>query len=152
MSPFCEALRSLRTRQGLRQHELAELAKCDRSYLSAVETGLKPVPSADFVETLVRVLALQDAEAHELRSAWLRSRRTYSVARESPVEIYDFVYDLFERLDRLGAKQLRALKAVLDMSDGQPATPARWKSVNAADRQVRHVRTNTTPNQEEEAM
>jgi transcriptional regulator with XRE-family HTH domain len=121
MSPFAEALRTLRFQLGLRQQELADLADCDRSYLSALETGLKPAASASFVDTLIAALKLSEAEAQELRRARERSRRTYSVAPDSPAEIYDFVFELFARLDRLSAKQTRALKAVLEIADANGA-------------------------------
>lgn len=115
MSPFAEALRTLRSQAGLRQQALSKLAGCDRSYLSALETGLKPAPSAAFVETLIRALNLAEDDAEVLRSARERSRHTYTVAPQSSSQTHDFVYELFQRLEHLSLRQIQALQAVLEI-------------------------------------
>lgn len=127
MSPFSLALRNLRFQLGLRQHDLSELTGCDRGYVSALETGLKPAPSSAFVDNLIAALELSQVQAEELHHARARSRRTYSVAPDSSAEIYDFVYSLFTQLDRLSATQVHALRAVLQIGDvnGDQVCPAR---------------------------
>ncbi|QHE83382.1 helix-turn-helix transcriptional regulator [Hydrogenophaga sp. BPS33] len=117
MSPFSEALRSLRFQLGLRQQELADLVGCDRTYLSALENDQRPAPTIEFLERLIQALALNEEEAEGLRSARSRSRRTYTVPGDSPQATYDFVHDLFTRLDKLTTRHLRALSAVLQISD-----------------------------------
>jgi transcriptional regulator with XRE-family HTH domain len=117
MSPFAEALRALRFQLGLRQQELSQLAGCDRSYLSALENDLKSAPTATFLDALSGALQLPGAEANDLRRARERSRRSCAMPADAPAATYDLVYDLFSSLDRLCAKELKALKAVLEIGD-----------------------------------
>lgn len=121
MSPFAEALRTLRFQLGLRQQEVSDLAGCDRSYLSALENDLKSAPTAAFLDALIGALQLPEAEANDLRRARERSRRSYAMPVDAPAATYDFVYDLFSKLDRLSAKELKALRAVLEIGDPDAA-------------------------------
>lgn len=119
MSPFSEALKFLRFQLGLRQQELADLVGCERTYLSALENDQRPAPSTEFLERLIKALDLSEEEAENLRAARSRSKRTYTVPTDSPRATYEFVHDLFTRLDKLTAWHLHALSVVLQIGDPQ---------------------------------
>ena len=122
MSPFADALRTLRFRRGLRQQELADLVGCDRSYLSALENDLKHAASDTLVRELSSALELPDGEASALATARERSRRTYVVPADTPMQGYDLVYELFDRLEGLSELQIQAMRAVLQMGDRSKAS------------------------------
>lgn len=118
MSPFAISLRKIRFARGLRQQEFADRVGCERSYVSALENDVKQAPPPEFVDSVQKALDLSDCEALELREARAKSRRRYAVPPESPEEVYEFIYELFARLDRLSALQLRGLRTVLELGDG----------------------------------
>ena len=96
MSPFAISLRKIRFARGLRQQEFADLVGCERSYVSALENDIK----------------------QELREARAKSRRRYEVPPESPDQVYEFVYELFARLESLSVLQLQGLRTILELGDG----------------------------------
>lgn len=80
ITPFGIAIRKLRLDKGLRLLDMAEMLGFSSSFISAVETGKKPIP-AGYVDSVVRVLALTPAEARELEMAADRSRAFVDVDR-----------------------------------------------------------------------
>lgn len=144
MSPFADALRTLRFKLGLRQQELADLLGCDRSYLSALETDLKHAPSAAFVDTLSAALKLTEADAAALQRARGRSQRAYVVPADTPMQAYDFVYELFACLEGLNALQVQAMRAVLELGSSPRSAPL------AVEGRIR--RSNRRQKEQEEAM
>ena len=139
MSPFADTLRSLRFRRGLRQQDLAELLDCDRSYLSALENDLKHPPSAAFVHELSSALSLSDEEAAALEGARARSRRHYVVPADTPMQTYEFVFQLFARLEGLSALQIQAMCAVLQLgaAPGSVSSVAADGRIRRSDRQIK---------------
>lgn len=123
MSPFADALRTLRFKLGLRQQELADLVGCDRSYLSALENDLKHAPSATFVGALCTALKLPDADAAALQRARDRSQRAYVVPADTPMQAYDFVFELFACLEGLNSLQVQAMRAVLELGGAPRSAP-----------------------------
>lgn len=121
MSPFAAALRDLRFKKGLRQYEVADRVGCERSYISSIETDLKQAPPAAFLDRLCRQLGLSNEERNELVRARLKSRRNYSVPSDVSSETYEFVHELFERIEQLSRPQLQALCAVLQLGAGPVA-------------------------------
>jgi transcriptional regulator with XRE-family HTH domain len=59
---FGEALREKRHAAGLSQRELADKVKVDFSYISKVENGRLPPPSADKIVEICRVLDIKPEE------------------------------------------------------------------------------------------
>jgi len=78
ITPFGIANRKLRLDKGLRLLDMAEKLKLSSSFISAVETGKKPIP-AGYVDSVVRVLSLTPAEASELQKAADRSKTVVDV-------------------------------------------------------------------------
>jgi transcriptional regulator with XRE-family HTH domain len=129
VSPFAELMRTLRVRRGLRQADLAGLLGCNRRSISVIENGEGIGARLDLVGRLGEALALTPQEQAQLIDAARRSQRTYTIPEEAPTKAYDLVNELFERLDRLTALEIDAIRIVLSMhSDRQPAerpTPLR---------------------------
>lgn len=144
MSPFADALRTLRFKLGLRQQELADLVGCDRSYLSALENDLKHAPSAAFVQQISTALKLPDADAASLEGARARSKRAYVVPADTPMQAYDFVFDLFASLEGLSSLQVQAMRAVLELGGAPRSTPS------AVEGRIR--RSDRRPREQEAAM
>jgi transcriptional regulator with XRE-family HTH domain len=122
VSPFAVVLRELRISRGLRQEDLAVLAGCERTYLSALETDAKPAPSTAFTDSLCRALHLNPTEEEVLRQARAKSRRSYSIPSSAAEEAYEFVHELFARLDRLGPLEVRGLMTILELGDAARET------------------------------
>ncbi len=68
LTPFGIALRKLRLDKGLRLLDLADKLGQSSAFVSAVETGRKPIP-ARYVEQVVQALSLNHQEARQLQSA-----------------------------------------------------------------------------------
>jgi transcriptional regulator with XRE-family HTH domain len=73
MTPFGIANRKLRLDKGLRLLDLAGKLGFSSSFISAIETGKKPIP-AGYVQSVVKALNLSKAEARELERAADRSK------------------------------------------------------------------------------
>jgi transcriptional regulator with XRE-family HTH domain len=119
MSPFAETLRRLRFELGLKQQDIAEVAGCDRSYLSAIENDLRPAPSAKFIDVLIRAMRLSDTDAEKLRGAQRASAHVYRVPREAPADVYLLVNELFSKMDTLSAGHVAAIRAVLGIGGAE---------------------------------
>ena len=78
ITPFGIAIRKLRLDKGLRLLDLAEMLGLSSSFISAVETGKKPIP-AGYVDSIVRALRLPAGEVDELQMAADRSRAFINV-------------------------------------------------------------------------
>jgi transcriptional regulator with XRE-family HTH domain len=117
-------MRDLRFARGLRQQELADRLGCERSYVSALETDAKQAPPAAFVDALSKALVLAPDEDERLRHAHARSRRRYAVPAECSAPMYELVYELFARLERLNTLQQQGILAFLRLGDVSPAPPS----------------------------
>lgn len=78
LTPFGKALRKLRVEKGLRLFDLAETLGQSTAFLSAVETGRKPIPDG-MVLRLSRAMDLTATEVKDLRSAADRTRKEVRV-------------------------------------------------------------------------
>jgi transcriptional regulator with XRE-family HTH domain len=135
MSPFAEALRTLRFERGLRQFELANLLDCPRSYISALENDINMAPPIEFVEKLGVAIELSVEAKAALQQALERSCRGYHVPDDAPRQVYEFVYDLFQKIDRLSAAKLEALGKVLNLPDQAVSFPRQHEArVRRSDR------------------
>ena len=78
ITPFGIATRKLRLDKGLRLLDLAEKLKLSSSFISAVETGKKPIPSG-YVDSVVAAMRLTRPEAAELQRAAARSKTVVDI-------------------------------------------------------------------------
>jgi transcriptional regulator with XRE-family HTH domain len=78
ITPFGIAARKLRLDKGLRLLDLAAQLGLSSSFISAVETGKKPIP-AGYVASVIRALGLTASEALDLQKAADRSKTVVDV-------------------------------------------------------------------------
>jgi transcriptional regulator with XRE-family HTH domain len=78
ITPFGIATRKLRLDKGLRLLDLAEKLKLSSSFISAVETGKKPIPSG-YLDSVAAAMRLTRSEAAELQRAADRSKTVVDI-------------------------------------------------------------------------
>jgi transcriptional regulator with XRE-family HTH domain len=78
ITAFGIVTRKLRLDKGLRLLDLAKKLNLSSSFISAVETGKKPIP-AGYVDSVVKALGLTSAEALELQRAADRSKTAVDI-------------------------------------------------------------------------
>lgn len=78
LTPFGIATRKLRLDKGLRLLDLAERIRVSSSFISAVETGKKPIP-ASYVASVIEAMALTPDEATELQRSADRSKAVVDI-------------------------------------------------------------------------
>jgi transcriptional regulator with XRE-family HTH domain len=108
ITPFGIATRKLRLDKGLRLLDMAEKLGLSSSFISAVETGKKPIP-AGYVESVIRVLRLTPPEALELRRAADRSKTVVDVDGLQGTQ-RELVAAFARKLDDLPPEFLEAIK------------------------------------------
>lgn len=124
MSPFSQFLRTLRFQRGLKQKELAEKLGYEPSYLSALERSEKGPPREDFVQRLIRDLALNPDECAALDKALAASRRQLSLPATASIEEYQLMEMLRPRLGRLNPVQIQLIGLALRISEVDGPTAA----------------------------
>lgn len=112
MSPFSHFLHDLRMRHGLRQSDLAKLLSYEKSYISALEIGLKGPPNNDFLERISVGLALTQDEKVALYSAVDASQRKLVIDADSPSELFLLLKDLREVVNQLAPAQIRLIREI----------------------------------------
>lgn len=68
MTPFGEALRTMRAERGIRQKEMAEAIGVSAAYLSALEHGHRGRPSWEFVQKVIGYFNIIWDEAEALQA------------------------------------------------------------------------------------
>lgn len=115
MSPFAHLLHELRLRHGVRQSELSELIGYDQTYISAVEVGLKGVPTSEFIDKVARALGLSDEDRLALHQAADASQRKLVIDLDAPQDAYWLLKELRDQFCSLTATQIRVMRDVLRM-------------------------------------
>lgn len=108
LTPFGIALRKFRLDRGLRLLDLAEALGQSSAFVSAVETGRKPIP-AHYVEDVVAALKLGEGEGDELQRAADRTRSEVRVDRLSGQQ-RELVAAFARKVDEMPAEFLELLK------------------------------------------
>jgi transcriptional regulator with XRE-family HTH domain len=103
LTPFGKALRKLRIEKSLRLLDLATKLDVSTSFLSAVETGKKPIPNG-FVRKLSHTLTISQAELEELHRAEDRTRTEVPVD-DKKEEDRELIAALARRLDDPGLRE-----------------------------------------------
>jgi len=101
LNPFATTLRRIRIEHGLRQADLASRIGCEKSYISAIEIGLKGVPKKQFLHRVVGALSLTEVEAGELVAAASVAERKLILELSAPAEHYLLLHELREELPKL---------------------------------------------------
>lgn len=111
LTPFGVAARKLRLDKGLRLLDIAERLNMSAAYISAIETGRKPIPDA-FVVHVGRAMELTTEELRELRRAADRARKEVRVD-SLPEDQRELVAAFARRLDEVPADILADLRKIV---------------------------------------
>lgn len=111
LTPFGITLREIRVTHQLRLLDLAKALQLSVPFLSAVETGRKPIPDG-FVLKLSRSLDLSTKEIEALRKAKDRTNREIRVGQHSE-EQRELIAAFARRLDDLPDDMLEEIKSIV---------------------------------------
>ncbi len=111
LTPFGIAARKLRLDKGMRLLDLAQSMGCSAAFISAIETGRKPIPDG-YVVRAARAMNLTPAEIRTLRRAADQARRELRLDK-MPAEQRELVAAFARRLDDIPPDIMRALKKVV---------------------------------------
>jgi transcriptional regulator with XRE-family HTH domain len=117
LTPYGVAARKLRLDRGLRLLDLADALGVTDTFVSAVETGKKPIPK-DFVAKVSKAIGLSPTEERELERAADRTRQEVSVAPLSG-EKRELVAEFARRIDSLPPDLLRRVKRAVYRSSAE---------------------------------
>ena len=120
MSPFSERLRAFRSKRQLRQKDAADLLGYEQSYLSALETGAKGPPRKEFLERLIKVYGLDEAEVRALANALSQSKRTLVLPKNASMDEFQLFNKLENQLGRLQQRQIDLINIALEMGECPP--------------------------------
>jgi transcriptional regulator with XRE-family HTH domain len=115
MSPFAQFLIELRSRNGLRQAELAEAIGYDQSYVSALEIGIKGPPTEEFVDRLTQAFSLPEIERTRLHDAVESSQRKLVIDPDAPPEVFLLLNELRRGVNQLLPVQIRMIREALNL-------------------------------------
>lgn len=102
ITPLGKALRLLRMERNMMLKEMADGLKVSSAFLSAIETGKKPVPP-DFVPRVSAWLGLEESQANMLRRALDQS------VREVKLKLPDGMNDVDRETASILARQFSSL-------------------------------------------
>jgi transcriptional regulator with XRE-family HTH domain len=120
LTPFGIAIRKLRLDKGMRLLDLAALLRKSAAYVSAIETGRKPIPDG-YVLEVARAMNLSTNELSVIRKAADRSRKTVAIER-LPEDQRELVAAFARRIDKVPPEIMSELKKTILKSilDEQP--------------------------------
>jgi len=117
LTPFGIAIRKIRLDKAMRLLDLAKLLELSPAFLSAIETGRKPIPDG-FVLIVARAMELSTEQLSDLRKAADRTRKHVKIER-LPEDQRELVAAFARRLDKVPADMMAELKKiVLKSTDG----------------------------------
>lgn len=125
LTPFGIAVRKLRLDKGLRLLDMARKLNVTESYLSAVETGRKPIPDG-LAKLVAQTMALTPAETEELHQAEDRTKKEVRVGN-MPEDQRALVAAFARKVDELPADFLDEIKKQLLFKSESGETPFRRK-------------------------
>jgi Zn-dependent peptidase ImmA (M78 family)/plasmid maintenance system antidote protein VapI len=117
LTPFGIEIRKLRLDKGLKLIDVAEALDVSSAFLSAIETGRKPIPPA-FIANLTRTLNLSDAEASVLQRAADRTTKELRVENLNGNQ-RELIAAFARRFDEVPSDILDKLKESLKSAEGE---------------------------------
>lgn len=108
LTPFGLVMRKLRLDRSLRLLDLAEKLDISAAFLSAIETGRKPIPDG-FIVKVSRALDLSPSDAADLRRAADRTRKEIRVGHKKEQD-RELIAAFARKLDDLPAELLEKVK------------------------------------------
>jgi Zn-dependent peptidase ImmA (M78 family)/transcriptional regulator with XRE-family HTH domain len=120
LTPFGIAIRKLRLDKAMRLLDLSQALGISAAFLSAIETGRKPIPDG-FVLKVAKAMQLTTEELSLLRKAADRTRQVVKIEK-LPEDQRELVAAFARRLDKVPADMLAELRKVVlkSMSGEQP--------------------------------
>lgn len=98
------------------QFDLANLMGYEQAYVSAIELGLKP-PSREFLDRLVKALALGERDLDEMETAVKQSQRRFILPPEVPTSTYVFCSALWDKIEGIHPAIIEAMHKMLHVED-----------------------------------
>lgn len=121
MNPFSIKLKALRESRRVMQKTLAIELGVGSTYLSALEKGRKSPPQNNsFFEKLQIHLDLSEEETEELKRLAIATEALGPLATSASLLQLEVAVNFAECLVLLQPKQIRAIQAILDMTEQQP--------------------------------
>ncbi len=114
MSPFGLMLRYMRNERGISLKSLAARVGISQKSLSAIETGRRHPPDQGLVEKISQALELGATEIHRLRESVNHSSPAIRIPYGATPRAYRLVHRLINRLDRLSARDMESIQAILE--------------------------------------
>src|SRR5262245_11552613 len=111
LTPFGIAVRKLRLDKHIPLLDVAKLLDCSAAFVSAIETGRKPIPDG-FVLTVARAMKLSTEELATLRKAADRTRKHVSIEK-LPENQREIVAAFARRLDKVPPDMMAELKKIV---------------------------------------
>jgi transcriptional regulator with XRE-family HTH domain len=111
LTPFGVAVRKLRLDKSLRLLDLAARLNRSPAFLSAIETGRKPIPDG-FVLEVSRAMKLSTEELAALRRGADRTRKEVRIEK-LPADQRELVAAFARRLDKVPPEMMDALKKIV---------------------------------------
>lgn len=111
LTPFGVAIRKIRLDRSLRLLDLADKLDLTPSFVSAIETGTKPIPR-DYVASVIKVLNLTPEEAKELQKAADQTKTIVNVDALGGAE-RELVAAFARRIDSVDSELLEQIKKEL---------------------------------------
>jgi transcriptional regulator with XRE-family HTH domain len=111
LTPFGIAARKLRLDKGMRLLDLARRMGCSAAFISAIETGRKPIPDS-YLRKIADAMELSAPEIRLLQRAADQARKEVRVDK-MPAEQRELVAAFARRLDDIPADVMEALKKVV---------------------------------------
>ncbi|MBU3068261.1 helix-turn-helix transcriptional regulator [Aestuariicella sp. G3-2] len=116
MKPFGFCLSNLRRIRGLQQQQLANMINLSPCYISAMESGQKPPPRQEIVDSIIICLNLDNKEKQELLDAADCSKPSRRVPKGASLHEYRFIDDLWRRLGTLSEHETLAMSYLLKIN------------------------------------
>ena len=111
LTPFGITIRKLRLDKGMRLLDLARRISRSPAFVSAIETGRKPIPDS-YVLMISRAMELSAPEIRELRGAADRTRKEVPV-QELPEDQRELVAAFARKIDELPSDMMAKLKKIV---------------------------------------
>ncbi len=115
MTPFSALLNDLCHTRQVRQKQLAYELEVDPSYLSALASGRKGVPSDAFLQRLGEALKLSETERGALQEAVKISQQKYRVPVKAHPRFYAAAWRMFQAAENLPAEKLDVIMRILEL-------------------------------------
>jgi Zn-dependent peptidase ImmA (M78 family)/transcriptional regulator with XRE-family HTH domain len=111
LTPFGIAIRKIRLDRGLKLHDMADRLGLTSAFVSAIETGRKPIPGA-YIDSVAQTFSLSEWEVLQLRQAEDETRTTVKVESLKPAD-RALIANLARKVKELPSTELETIRTIL---------------------------------------